>query len=124
VKEGRFAWLAQLGQSRAKEFPDVPLLQELAKDPVDRDGFQFLSLSRAVGKIFITPPGVPAERLAALRTALERILKNDEVRDALIKMQVEYNPRPWEPSQKVLLETVEMPDNVIKRVRELMQVSK
>jgi hypothetical protein len=44
------------------------------------------------------------------------------VRDTLVKMGVEYAPRAWEPSQQVLLETVQMPDNVVARVRELIKV--
>jgi tripartite-type tricarboxylate transporter receptor subunit TctC len=119
VKEGRFAWLGQLAQERDKNFADVPLLQELAGDPLDKEAFQFLSLSRSIGKIFIAPPGVPSDRLSALRSALESVLKNDEVHQALVQMHVEYNPRAWQPSQKVLLETAEMPENVIARVRDL-----
>jgi tripartite-type tricarboxylate transporter receptor subunit TctC len=119
VKEGRFAWLAQLSRDKSNDFADVPRLQDLARDPIDRNAFQFLSLSRAIGKVFIAPPDVPADRLAALRAAVSDILKNPEVRDTLVKMGVEYAPRAWEPSQQVLLETVQMPDNVVARVREL-----
>ena len=70
--------LAQLFDARAAELPDVPLLQELATNDRDRAALQFLALARAPGKSFVAPPGVPPERLAALRAAFEAMAKDPE----------------------------------------------
>jgi tripartite-type tricarboxylate transporter receptor subunit TctC len=124
VAQGRFYWLAQLSDQRNAALPDVPLIQELVSDPVDRKAFEFLALSRVIGKIFIAPPGVPAERLAALRTAFAEVLKEKELQAALAKIQVDYDPRTWEPSQQVILETVETLPDIVARVRDLIRIEK
>lgn len=122
MKEQRFNWLGQLGDGRDPQFADVPLLQELVNDPVDKKAFEFFALSRVVGKVFFAPPDVPADRLAALRRAMAEVLQESEFRETVLKMDVDYNPRSWEDSEKVIVKTVETAPNVMDRIRELIKV--
>ena len=55
---------------------EVPLLQELAQDPLDQAALRFLALARVPGKMFVTPPDVPAARLAALRAAFAEMVRD------------------------------------------------
>lgn len=68
--------LMQIGAERDPEFPDVPLMTELAQTPEQKRVFQLFSGEIAMGRAYLTTPGVPADRLAALRKAFE-----DTVRD-------------------------------------------
>ena len=71
-------WLAQLNDVRAPDFPDVPLLQELAQAPLDKAAFKLLALARVPGKMLIAPPDVPPERVAALRQAFVAMLADED----------------------------------------------
>jgi tripartite-type tricarboxylate transporter receptor subunit TctC len=120
IEKKEVNWLAQLYDTRARELPDVPLLQELAKNERDRKALQFLALARVPGKIFVTPPGVPQERLKALRTAFELMLKDEAFRADLARAKQVLNPRSWQDSARIIRESVDADPDIIAYARELM----
>jgi tripartite-type tricarboxylate transporter receptor subunit TctC len=124
ISEKRFHWLAQLADKRSAQFPDLPLLQELASDPRDKAVFRFLSLSRIPGKILITPPAVPADRLTALRGAFAAMMKDAKFLDGLKKLRLEADPRTWQEAAQVIRETVETSPDVLARVDTLTRPEK
>ena len=69
--EKKIELLVQIGTERDPDFAAVPLLSELATSEQHRRILAFLSGEIGLGKPFLTTPGVPADRLAALREAFE-----------------------------------------------------
>ena len=124
VAEKRLNWLAQLADRRSAQFPDVPLLQELAADPLDKSVFSFLALRRIPGKILITPPGVPADRLAALRTAFVAVMHDAAFLDGLKNLRLDADPRTWQEAAQIIRETVETSPKVLARIDALTGSSK
>src|SRR5262249_48955996 len=59
--------LMQMSLERHRDLPDVPRLIDLATTPDVRAAFELMSLTADIGRPFVTAPGVPAERVAALR---------------------------------------------------------
>lgn len=59
--------LYQIGRKRHPELPDVPLASEIAETEQQRQAVQLLGARLVMGRPYVSPPGVPAERLAALR---------------------------------------------------------
>lgn len=114
------SWLAQLHDVRAPELPDVPLLQELATNERDRAALQFLALARAPGKVFVAPPGVLAERVAALRAAYSAMLKDVEFKAALAKSEQVLDPRNWQDAARIIRETVETKPEIVAYANEMM----
>ena len=123
MAEKRFNWLAQLYDVRAPDFPEVPLLQELAQKDIDKGALQFLALARIPGKIFIVPPGVPPARLAALREAFVAMLHDDAFLSDLAKSTLTLEPRSWQDAERVIGETVDTPPEVVTYVRDLLRVA-
>jgi len=75
--------LVQLGVAKDPALPEVPLLRDLGKSAADRAVLDFFSKAVAVGRPIATTPGVPADRVAALRQAFDATLTDPEfVRDA------------------------------------------
>ena len=70
LKDKKVRILAQMGLQRNPELPQVPNVLEYVKDPKVREIYQFLFSQQQAGRPFVAPPGVPAERVAALRKAL------------------------------------------------------
>src|SRR5215210_6088512 len=77
IAERQLNWLTQLNDVRAPDFPDVPLLQELAQSPLDKNAFKLLGLARVPGKMLIAPPDVSPARVAALREAFVAMLHDE-----------------------------------------------
>jgi tripartite-type tricarboxylate transporter receptor subunit TctC len=123
IAERQLNWLAQLNDVRAPDFPDVPLLQELAQAPVDKAAFKLLALARVPGKMVIAPPDVPPARVAALREAFVAMLHDPAFIDDLGKTTQKLEPRTWQDAERVIRETVDTPLEVVAHVRELLNVS-
>ena len=67
IAEKKVNVLLQTGLTKEKDLPDVPLLLDLAKTPEEKAIFRFVSSDSAIGFPVTAPPGIPADRLAALR---------------------------------------------------------
>jgi tripartite-type tricarboxylate transporter receptor subunit TctC len=70
--------IMQIGAERDPEFPDVPLMTELAQTPEQKRVLELFSGEIAMGRAFLATPGIPADRLAALRKAFEDTMKDPQ----------------------------------------------
>src|SRR5260370_41456059 len=68
--------IVQVGLEKEPDLPNVPLLRELAKTAQERQILDFMSLAVAIGRPIATTPGVPADRVAALRKAFDETLRD------------------------------------------------
>jgi tripartite-type tricarboxylate transporter receptor subunit TctC len=76
LAEKKIHLLVQIGLKKDPELTEVPLLMDLPSDPDDKAALRLLSAPTAIGRPLFTPPGVPADRLAALRTAFDATMKD------------------------------------------------
>jgi tripartite-type tricarboxylate transporter receptor subunit TctC len=58
--------------------PSAAAARDILTDPKKRDIFNLLTASAVVGRPYIAPKGVPADRLAALRAAFDATMKDPE----------------------------------------------
>jgi tripartite-type tricarboxylate transporter receptor subunit TctC len=70
--------IVQIGLVKDRDLPDVPLMRELAKNPEQQGLLDFLSEAVVVGRPIATTPGVPADRVKALREAFDKTLADPE----------------------------------------------
>jgi tripartite-type tricarboxylate transporter receptor subunit TctC len=75
IKEKKVTLLMQFLLERKHQIPEVPTLLELAP-PDKKDIVEFMSASTPFGRGIVTGPGVPADRVAALRAAFEATVKD------------------------------------------------
>ena len=76
LKTGKIKILTQLGTDPIADLKDVPMAVDLAKSPEGKQVLKFLAASSPLGRSILTPPGIPADRLAALRDALTKTLRD------------------------------------------------
>ena len=69
LKEGRVRLLLHSGTAPLAEAPDVPSFHAFAKTEKQRQMLRFLFSNDEFGRPYFAPPGIPADRLSALRTA-------------------------------------------------------
>jgi tripartite-type tricarboxylate transporter receptor subunit TctC len=70
-RDGKMRILFQMALKPDPRLANVPLATELARSDDDRQALQLFLARISVGRPFAAPPGVPADRLAALRKAFE-----------------------------------------------------
>ncbi len=76
IIDNKINFLLQLGLKQSVHLRGVPLAIDLIKDADDRQVFELLGIPQEFGRPFLAPPGVPADRLAALQTGFEQMLKD------------------------------------------------
>src|SRR5258705_7856122 len=74
LSDGSLIPVIQGGLKRTRDLPNVPLMQELVTDARTKQIIEFISAGSAIGRALIAPPGVPADRIAALRDAFDRLV--------------------------------------------------
>lgn len=88
LAEGRIKILAQWGMKADPLIPDVPLMP-LGTTASDRALFEVLYARGNYGRPYLLPPGVPPERVAALRRAFEAVFTDDAFRSEADKLRLD-----------------------------------
>jgi len=109
--------LVQYAMQRSSELPDVPALVELGKNDEDRQVLAFYVSGAENGRSIITTPGVPAERLTALRRAFDQMLKDKEFLADIEKSGSDLIPATGEEIEKIIAQAANAPKAVIERTR-------
>ena len=92
VAAGKARVLLQFGLRKARDLPDVRLLQELAGNDKDRQIFEYLCLVPAMGRPFFMPPGTPVARAAAVRAAFAATMQDRAFLDDAARAKLEISP--------------------------------
>jgi tripartite-type tricarboxylate transporter receptor subunit TctC len=64
--------------ARIKELPNVPTITEFGRDENEKTFLAIYTSSGVIGRSLVFPPGVPADRVAALRKAYDETIRDPE----------------------------------------------
>jgi tripartite-type tricarboxylate transporter receptor subunit TctC len=103
-------------------FPDAPAIAEFAKDERSLQVLRLLLAPQEMERPFLAPPGVPAERVAALRTAFHAAFDDPGFRADAARMGLEINYVSGEKVAKLLSEAYAVPADVVKVAGEAMNL--
>ena len=117
IREKKVNILYQMSIEKHPELPDIPAIIDYARSPEDRGVFEFLFAPQEMGRPFFAPPGVPAERVAALRAAFARTLKDAQFLAEAEKMGVEVQHVGGEQIQSLVERIYASPPEVIARAK-------
>jgi tripartite-type tricarboxylate transporter receptor subunit TctC len=101
--------------------PDMPkdLLYagSLLTDPETKATYDLLMSGAEVGRPYMGPSALPADRLAALRTAFNATMKDAEFLSDAKKQRLEVNPQTGEEVAETIAQIYKTPPAAIKRAR-------
>lgn len=113
IDAGTFVPMVQGGLKRLSDLPDVPLMQEVARDADARRALEFMSAGSAIGRALLAPPNVPAERLAALRAAFDAMVRDEAFIADVKKRNLPLDPSPGAEVQGYSDAIVKTPKDVL-----------
>ena len=113
--------LIQVGLAKEPELPNVPLLLDQPVKPQDKPLLEYVSKAITVGRPVATTPGVPAERVAALRKAFDETLLDPEFIAEARQQNAEVRPMTGEVLEKIIRDLIEAPQDVRDRVKVAME---
>ena len=128
VRSTRPTWLrdktakaiVQYGAEKLAELPDVPFAPDLVGNDGDRLVMQAAFAPLALGRPLLMPPGVAAERVAALRRAFAATMADPDFLAEGERVGLGLNaPRSGEQIQEVVERAYQSPPRVIDRLRQL-----
>lgn len=124
VKDGTFVPVIQGGLKRVHELAQVPLTQELVADPRGKRIMEFISAGSAIGRALIAAPGVPADRVAALRDAFDRMVKDDAFLADAAKRNLDIEPTAGATLQGYSLAIAHAPSDIVDGAMQAMAPEK
>ncbi|MDF2116658.1 tripartite tricarboxylate transporter substrate-binding protein [Roseiarcaceae bacterium H3SJ34-1] len=113
--------LVQLSLEKHPDLPDVPLIMDLAQTPLQKGVFQLVFARQVLGRPFLAPPGMPADRVANLRKAFADTMQDKELLAEAERAKLEITPVSGEALQKVVADAYAMPPEIIKKTAELLK---
>jgi tripartite-type tricarboxylate transporter receptor subunit TctC len=103
LPEKKVKLLVQMGAQKEKELPDVPLLSDLITKQDDKALVEAAIAPLTAGRPYLMPPGVPADRVAAMRKAFVDTFKDPEFLAEAEKRRLGVNaPRDGDALQQVI----------------------
>lgn len=98
----------------------VPMMLLLAKTEADRQALSMFYAQNAFSRPFILPPGVPVDRVAAMRAMFMKAIADPDLQAEAVKMKIDAEPTSGEELQKIIERMYATPKDVVERVRKAM----
>jgi tripartite-type tricarboxylate transporter receptor subunit TctC len=92
ISEHQVNILAQLGLAKLAELPDVPLLLDMTEDPAAKQALTFVFANQEMGRPVAGPPGMPPDRLQALRTAFDATIRDPQLLEEAKRQRFAIDP--------------------------------
>ena len=94
---------------------------DVVKNAEDRQVLELIFNQSEFGRPYITPPGVPADRLKALREAFDDTMKDPDFLGEAAKAKLPINPMGGEEFARIVDRLYEVPEPLVARARKALE---
>jgi tripartite-type tricarboxylate transporter receptor subunit TctC len=113
--------LFQGGEQPNPELKGVPFVNDLAKNADDKTAIEFLYAGQGIGRPFIAPPDMPADRVKMVQDAFSATMKDpDFVADAK-KQKLDVDPETGEHLAALVKKIYATPKPIVDKIGELIK---
>ena len=112
---GRFKPILQLSGKRSAELAGIPHVDDYPKSEEDRQVFGLIFAAQALGRVFVSPPEMPPERLKALREAFMATMEDKQFLADAQAAQIDIVPNPGEEVTALIARYSATPKTVVER---------
>ena len=109
--------IVQFALAKHPELADVPTVVELARNDEERAVLRAVMNATEIGTAFFTAPGVPADRVAALRRAFDVTMKDPDFLAEAKRTNLTLGPLAGEELQKLVAEVSNLSPALLEKVR-------
>jgi len=118
-ESGNFKPIIQLSGRKGQEgLKDVPHVDDYAKSEDDRQVYGLIFGTQALGRIYVSPPAMPAARKAALRSALLATMKDPQFIVDAAKTQIDISPMAGEEVEAFIARLSAAAPAVVERAKQ------
>jgi tripartite-type tricarboxylate transporter receptor subunit TctC len=120
LKSGDLVPFFAIASKRLREFPDVPAMTEFG-NAADKLLMEIYASSGTIGRGLAFPPGVPADRVAAMRQAFTRMLADPDFKAEVEKTKTPVSPMSGEDLGKYVAGVMKLPADQLEAARKQHQ---
>lgn len=120
VRDKKVNLLFQTGFNPIPQVPTVPSIRNLVTNPTDKAALAFLLAREIMGRPFLAPPDLPADRAAALRAGFAATLRDPAFLQDAKRSRLEVSLVTGAEVDALLKDSANAPKNVIARVKEAL----
>jgi tripartite-type tricarboxylate transporter receptor subunit TctC len=120
LSEGKVRILLHAEEAAFPYASNVPSVYDYAKTEEQKQLMRFAFSSVEFGRPYVAPPGVPKDRVAALRKAFAATLADPELKAESEKLKLDMTFRPPEDLEKLVAQLYATPKDLLARAQELM----
>jgi hypothetical protein len=120
IGENKLNVIVQMGLQKLPDLPGVPGALDLVLEPESRQLLELILIRQEAGRPFAAPPGVPADRLAALRRAFDATMKDADFLAEAGKVQLEVDPLSAAEIEALLATAYRAPKSIVRRAAALI----
>lgn len=121
IKAGKVSFLYTIAARRTSQLPDVPAITEFAHDDLDRTVLRLLGSVTDIGFTIMAPPGVPSDRVAALRKAFLEMVRDQDFLAEAKKIGLDPEPQSGGELQSTVADTLNATGEAVQKLREVTQ---
>lgn len=119
LKAGTAKVVLQMGMTRDPEYPDVPTAIEIMPTAEGKQLFEIAFAEQVMGRPFVMPPNVPAERVQLLRDAFDAAVKDPALLADAKSQRMEIDPVTGAAINALLDRVYAAPPALAARLREM-----
>src|SRR4051812_5426241 len=117
---GRINVLLQAALDPDPRIADVPMVLAAARSEGERQALELFFARAAMGRPFVAPPEVPADRLATLRQAFDATLRDPAFLDDARKQNLNVVPVTWHQTSDIVAKAYRTPPEIVKRTMQAL----
>jgi tripartite-type tricarboxylate transporter receptor subunit TctC len=116
ISDGLINILAQLTINPLKELPQARSVMEMTDDPSAKQAFELVFSNQEMGRPIAGPPGLPADRLAALRTAFDKTMTDPQFQEDAARNHIDISSIDGSAVDQLVGRIHAMPKKAIERI--------
>jgi tripartite-type tricarboxylate transporter receptor subunit TctC len=120
IRDKKINFIFHTGAKPLPQLPNLPSIRDYARNDLDKKALEFLLSRETLGRPFMAPPGIPADRGKVLRDAFNATLTDPEFLKDAEKTGLEIDLVTGEEAEGVIKAGAASPPEVIDRVKSLL----
>jgi tripartite-type tricarboxylate transporter receptor subunit TctC len=123
MKEGKMRLLVQMSATGDPAHSETPTILSLMKNDKDRQIVELLLSRLSLGRPFLSPPGIPADRVAMLRDAFQKAATDPALLEEATRLKLAIDPIFGEEAQALIAKIYQSSPELVSRARDIIKFS-
>jgi tripartite-type tricarboxylate transporter receptor subunit TctC len=120
IADGRLKPIVQMSMERMADLKDIPTAIEFAKTDTDRKMLALYFGPNEMGRPYMGPPDVPADRLQAMRRAFDQTMKDPAYLEEAKSQKMEVDPMTGEEMATLLKSMYTSPPELVAQLKAII----